>query len=479
MKFFNTLGRRMEEFHSIQENKVGMYTCGPTVYNFAHIGNFRAYLFEDILRRTLEYHGYEVTHVMNLTDVDDKTIRDSKAAGLKLQDFTRKYKDAFFEDLKTLRIEFATCYPEATTHIAEMQAMIQTLFDKGYAYQSEDKSVYFSIEKFKKYGQLAKIDMTQQRIGERVRNDEYAKDAVADFALWKAWDENDGDVKWDSPWGPGRPGWHLECSAMSQKYLGKTFDIHTGGIDNMFPHHEDEIAQSEAANDCKFVNYWLHCEHLTVNRQKMSKSLGNFYTMRDLLQKGYSGAEIRWTLIGTHYRSKLNFDLNALDQARTALNKFRNLFGRLAALPAGNAGLEEAQEMTAKAKQKFGEAFANDLNVAEGLAEVFKFNKEVNAALAAGKFQQDAAVQILNQYRDFDRILACFDVDAVLDAAKTQGRNDGEQNAVPAEIMKLVEERTAAKKAKDFKTADAIRDQLKNAGWAVEDTPAGPEVVKI
>ncbi len=485
MKFFNTLGRRLEEFHSIQGKKVGMYTCGPTVYNYAHIGNFRAYLFEDILKRTLEYHGYEVTQVMNLTDVDDKTIRDSRAAGLKLQDFTRKYKDAFFEDLKTLRIEPAAYYPEATTHIAEMQNLIKTLFEKGYAYQSEDKSVYFSIAKFPHYGQLAKIDMSQQRIGERVRNDEYAKDAVADFALWKAWDENDGDVRWESPWGPGRPGWHLECSAMSQKYLGKTFDIHTGGIDNMFPHHEDEIAQSEAANGCKFVNYWLHCEHLTVNRQKMSKSLGNFYTMRDLLEKGYSGAEIRWVLIGTHYRSKLNFDLRSLDQARTALGKFKSLFVRLSQLPAGSAGVEEAREMTAKAKTAFGEAFANDLNVAEGLAAVFKLNKEVNSAVANGKIQKDAAGIILDQYRDFDRILACLDVDAALDSASASQRSSSEGNkpdaesAMPAEVTELIEKRAAAKKMKDFQTADAIRDQLKAMGWAVEDTPNGPKAVKL
>ncbi len=476
MRFFNTLGRRLEEFKPIKENnEVGMYTCGPTVYNFAHIGNFRAYLFEDILRRTLEYHGCKVTQVMNLTDVDDKTIRDSKAAGLPLAVFTQKYKDAFFEDLKTLRIEFAAHYPEATTHIPEMIRMIQTLFDKGYAYQSEDGSVYFSIAKFKAYGQLAKIDMTQQRIGDRIRSDEYAKDSVADFALWKAWDENDGDVKWDSPWGPGRPGWHLECSAMSQKYLGKTFDIHTGGIDNMFPHHEDEIAQSEAANGCKFVNYWLHCEHLTVNRQKMSKSLGNFYTMRDLLAKGYTGAEIRYVLIGTHYRSKLNFDLASLDQSRSALKKFADLFRRLAQCADGDAGLDAAKERAAVAKTAFGSAFGEDLNVAEALAEVFKFTKDVKGALARNEYQKQAAEVILNQYRDFDRILAVLDVDSAVAAAE---ENQSAADAVPAEIAALVQKRAEAKKAKDFAQADAIRNELKNMGWTVEDSPAGPKVYK-
>ena len=477
MRFYNTLGRALEEFTPIEKDSVRMYTCGPTVYNYAHIGNFRAYLFEDILRRTLEYFGYKVTQVMNLTDVDDKTIRDSKAAKLKLQDFTRKYKDAFFEDLKTLRIEPAAHYPEATTHIAEMQAMIQVLFDKGYAYKSEDGSVYFSIDKFKEYGKLARIDREQQRAGVRINSDEYEKDSVADFALWKAWSENDGDVKWPSPWGDGRPGWHLECSAMSMKYLGKTFDIHTGGVDNMFPHHEDEIAQSEAANECKFVNYWLHCEHLTVNKQKMSKSLGNFYTMRDLLAKGYTGAEIRWALIGTHYRSKLNFDLASLDQARSALKKFTDLFRRLGQVTAGDAGTEKAAELAANAKAKFGAAFGEDLNVAEALAEVFKFTKEIKSALAKNEFGKKAAEIALDQYRDFDRILGALDVDAALaaaPAAAAENINEG----VPEDILALVQKRADAKKAKDFASADAIRAELKALGWVVEDSAAGPRVYK-
>lgn len=476
MRFYNSLGRRLEEFKPICENNVGLYTCGPTVYNFAHIGNFRCYLFEDILRRTIEYHGCKVTQVMNLTDVDDKTIRDSRAANLPLNTFTQKYKDAFFEDLKTLRIEPAEYYPAATDHIPEMIELIQKLFDKGIAYQSEDKSVYFSIAKYGDYGQLVNLDMSNQRVGERVSSDEYAKDSVADFALWKAWDEKDGDVKWDSPWGPGRPGWHIECSAMSQKYLGKTFDLHTGGIDNMFPHHEDEIAQSEAANGCKFVNYWLHCEHLTVNKQKMSKSLGNFYTMRDLLAKGYTGAEIRWALIGTHYRSKLNFDLASLDQARSALKKFTDLFRRLGQVPAGDAGAEKAAELAANAKAKFGAAFGEDLNVAEALAEVFKFTKEVKSALAKNEFGKKAAEIALDQYRDFDRILGALDVDAALAAAPAAVENINE--GVPEDILALVQKRADAKKAKDFASADAIRAELKALGWVVEDSAAGPRVYK-
>ena len=406
---------------------------------------------------------------MNLTDVDDKTIRDSRAAGLKLQDFTRKYKDAFFEDLRTLRIEPAEHYPEATTHIPEMIEMIRILFEKGFAYKSEDGSVYFSIAKFKDYGKLAKIDMEQQRSGVRINNDEYDKDSVADFALWKAWSESDGDVKWDSPWGPGRPGWHLECSAMSMKYLGRTFDIHTGGIDNMFPHHEDEIAQSEAANSCKFVNYWLHCEHLTIDKKKMSKSLGNFYTLRDLLNKGYSGKEVRWALIGTHYRSKLNFNLGLCDQARSTLKKFADFFGRLKALPQGTAGKEEAAGLAADADKKFADAIGDDLNIAEALSAVFTLERAVNTALASNSFQSEAGGVILEQFRRFDRVLAVFDVDA---AASEEAED------VPAGIMALAQKRIEARKAKDFKTADEIRDSLKAQGWVIIDTPQGMKVKK-
>lgn len=468
MRFFNTLGRRLEEFKSIESGVAKMYTCGPTVYNFAHIGNFRAYVFEDLLRRSLEYCGYKVVQVMNLTDVDDKTIRDSKAAGLKLNDFTAKYKQAFFEDLKTLRIEPAEHYPEATTHVAEMIKMVEVLFEKGFAYKSDDGSIYFSISKLPDYGKLAKIDMANQRAGARVRNDEYAKDSVADFALWKAWDANDGDVKWPSPWGEGRPGWHLECSAMSMKYLGKTFDIHTGGIDNMFPHHEDEIAQSEAANGCRFVNYWMHCEHLIVDGQKMSKSLGNFYTLRDLLAKGHTGAELRWTLLGTHYRSKLNFNVESLTQARSALRKFQEFFGRLRALPQGDAGADEAAKLVEAAKAKFKEAVGDDLNIAEALSAVYSLEHGVNAAVSAGRFASKAAGMILDQFRDFDKVLSVFDVDSAASAS----------SEVPAEIMALALKRVEAKKAKDFKAADALRDQIKAAGYVVVDTPKGPELRK-
>jgi len=465
--FFNTLNRQREEFKPLTSDGAGMYTCGPTVYNFAHIGNFRAYIFEDLLRRVLKYDGYKVTQVMNLTDVDDKTIRDSKAAGLPLNEFTKKYKAAFFEDLKTLNIEPAERYPAATDHIGEMIELIKKLVEKGYGYIAEDKSVYFSIEKFPGYGKLAKIDMENQRSGVRIKTDEYAKDSVADFALWKAWDENDGDVWWESPWGKGRPGWHIECSAMSMKYLGKTFDIHTGGIDNMFPHHEDEIAQSESANGCKYVNYWLHCAHLIVNGEKMSKSLGNFFTLRDMLAKGYKGPEIRWVLIGTHYRKKLNFTFEECDRAKASLKKFQDFFMRLKEVEFVSGGAtDEVGKSIAESKEKFKTAISDDLNISEALAALYDFYHVTNKLLEGGRLSKSDALLALEQFRDFDRVLGCLNV-------------DGTGDEVPAEIIELADKRLAARKNKDFAAADAIRDDLKAKGWVVEDTPQGRRIKKI
>lgn len=468
--FFNTLHRRNEAFRPIGDGEAKMYTCGPTVYNFAHIGNFRAYTFEDLLRRTLEFFDFKVTQVMNLTDVDDKTIRDSRAAGLTLNDFTAKYKQAFFDDLKTLNIEPAEVYPAATDHIPEMIALIQTLFDKGYAYQADDKCIYFSIEKFPEYGKLAKIDRENQRSGVRIKNDEYAKDAVADFALWKARDEADGDVWWDSPWGPGRPGWHIECSAMSMKYLGDSFDLHTGGIDNMFPHHEDEIAQSESATGKKWVNYWLHCAHLMVDGDKMSKSLGNFYTLRDLLNKGYSGREIRLVLIGTHYRKKLNFTFDGLDQARETLRKVDELVLRLQGAPAGNGGNSELTAFLADVDQAFTAGLADDLNISAANAALFELIKGANRMLDAGLLDRSDADRVLALLERFDRIFGCLDI-----------QNAARRNAapeIPTAVLELFEARKAARKVKNFAESDRLRDELKAQGYLVEDVPGGEARLK-
>ena len=461
IKFFNTMERRTMPFSPIKPGEVGLYTCGPTVYNFAHIGNFRAYMFEDILKRTLEYFGYKVHQVMNLTDVDDKTIRDSRANGLPLRTFTEKYKKAFFEDIKALNIEPAEIYPAATDHIPEMIQLIQTLMDKGFAYQAEDKCIYFSIDKFPAYGKLARIDRENQRAGVRINSDEYAKDSVADFALWKAWDDNDGDVKWDSPWGPGRPGWHIECSAMSSKYLGDAFDIHTGGIDNMFPHHEDEIAQSEAATGKKWVNYWLHCEHLMLNGEKMSKSLGNFYTLRDLQNMGWSGREIRWVLVGAHYRKKLNFTFDALAQARETLNRFSAFFSRMKTVNADGDGSEIKAQIDASL-EKFGNAMADDLNTAEALAQLFDLSREANRLADSGTLSANGAKAVLESFRQFDRILGCLDVD-----------KEPETEEIPAEITALAEERAAARKAKNFAESDRLRDEIAARGYVIEDAPGG------
>lgn len=462
LKFYNTLGRQIEEFRPIEDGQVKMYTCGPTVYDFAHIGNYRAYIFEDLLRRYLKYCGYRVTQVMNLTDVDDKTIKGTNAAGITLQEYTAKYKDAFFEDLETLNIEPAEHYPAATEHVDEMIGIVEKLMEKGYAYQSADGSLYFKISAFENYGRLARLDVSGLRVCERVAQDEYDKENAGDFALWKAWDEDDGDVYWDSPWGPGRPGWHIECSAMSMEYLGESFDIHTGGMDNIFPHHDDEIAQSEAATGKTFAHTWLHCAHLIVDGKKMSKSLGNFYTLREILEKGYSGREIRYELIGTHYRQTLNFSISGLNAARSALDRIDTFKERLEKT-AGEKS-EDLPEWARDAKHRFAVGMDDDLNISEALAALFDLIHSGNRQLDAESVPSGDARAVLDLLERMDAVFGFI--------AKREERVD-------PELEKMVELRQEARKSKDFAEADRLRDEIQARGYRVEDTPDGPRLKRI
>jgi len=458
---FNTYSRQIELFAPLDPagKKVKMYTCGPTVYNYAHIGNFRAYLFEDLLQRHLESRGYEVERVMNLTDVDDKTIRGCRQLGMRLAEFTEKFKRAFFEDLETLRVERAAHYPAATEdrYIARMIEMIRQLETAGIAYQAEDRSVYFRLSKFPDYGKLAHLNLDELRPTGRIQNDEYEKESVGDFALWKAWDENDGDVSWDSPWGPGRPGWHIECSAMATALLGPELDIHCGGVDNIFPHHEAEIAQSECCTGKKFVRHWLHCAHLMVDGQKMSKSLGNFYTLRDLTAKGFTGREVRYALLTVNYRLPLNFTLAGLEASRAALARIDEWTARL--LDYAKDAPPAATPLSAHAAQ-FSAALDDDLNIAGALGHLFDLIRESNTALDRKELSPGNAAQLLDDWRAIDRVLA-FQREAA---------------TIPAEVLALVEQRQQARANRDWAESDRLRDLIAQLGYIVKDTKDGPKV---
>ncbi|MEI6970148.1 MAG: cysteine--tRNA ligase [bacterium] len=464
MKIYNTLSRTIEEFVPQDGRNVRMYTCGPTVYNFAHIGNFRAYMFEDLLRRYLKFSGFKVIQVMNLTDVDDKTIKGALREKVSLDAFTRTYKDAFFVDLKALDIEPAEVYPAATGHIPEMVALIQRLMDKGFAYKSDDGSIYFEIARFKSYGKLAHIDVGGLRSGARVVQDEYDKENASDFALWKAWDESDGEIAWDSPWGRGRPGWHIECSAMGMKYLGESFDLHTGGLDNMFPHHENEIAQSEAATGKPFVKYWMHCGYLVVNGRKMSKSLGNFHTLRDILGKGYNGREMRYVLLSAHYRQPLNFTMEALDSARSALMRVDEFAARLIE-KAGTTGVAAGQlpVWAEQGRSRFVAALDEDLATPEAMGAIFDMIHAGNRAMNAGEVGSDSARAVLGLIDDLDRVL---------------GFLKKPEETADANVLRLVDAREVARKAKDWKASDGLRDEIAALGWIVKDTPQGQKLRK-
>lgn len=460
IQLYNNLTRQKEDFVPIAENEVKMYTCGPTVYDFAHIGNFRTYIFEDILRRYLKYRGYKVTQVMNLTDVDDKTIKGANAEKVPLVEYTAKYKKSFFDDLDALNIERAEFYPSATEHIKEMIAMIKILLEKGIAYKGADNSIYFSIAKFPDYGKLSKIQFDGLKAGARVSQDEYEKESASDFALWKSYCTDDGPVFWETELGKGRPGWHIECSAMSMKYLGPHFDIHTGGVDNIFPHHENEIAQSEAATGKKFVNYWLHSEHLLVDNKKMSKSLGNFFTLRDIMAKGYKGREVRYLLMSTHYRQKLNFTFTGLESARNTLKRIDDFTAKLNSIIQQQVKKPESipdialKPMILKVKADFRKDMDDDLNMSNALASIFDFMREMNKL----DLSADEAQEVLDVMLDFNKVLGVITL---------------RQESLDQEVQSLIREREQARKQKNFRRSDEIRDMLKAKGIVLEDSKDG------
>jgi cysteinyl-tRNA synthetase len=461
IRLYNTLTRRPEEFQTLEPGKVRMYTCGPTVYNFAHIGNLRAFASQDVLKRHLKWRGYEVTHVMNLTDVEDKIIKTCRTTGESLKSLTGRFAQAFLEDLATLHIQRPDIMPRATEHIDEMVAFIQDLMAKGHAYKADDGSVYFKLSSFPNYGKLSHFDMEQLQTGAsgRVEVDEYSQEDARDFALWKAWDEEDGDIYWDTPLGKGRPGWHIECSAMSMKYLGETFDLHLGGVDLIFPHHENEIAQSESNTGKTFVNHWVHSAHLLVDGRKMSKSLGNIYTLREVLEKGYDPLAVRWVLIATHYRQPNNFTFEAVDAASQSLGRIRDFRLRLREVSGPGADLETE---SAECRRLFGEAMDDDLNISGALGVVFNFIRETNRLIDERTLGEEGARRAEALLDDLDAVTGLFAPSL--------------EEAAPQEIQDLVLERQQARRSKDFKRADEIRDRLTAEGWVLEDTPDGPRV---
>jgi cysteinyl-tRNA synthetase len=457
MQLYNSLTHREAEFTPLTPGLVTIYSCGPTVYDFPHIGNLRTFVFGDILCRTLRHQGYEVHQVMNITDVDDKTITRSIREGASLHEYTQRYTDYFFEDLQTLRIEPAWKYPRATEFIPQMQALIQTLLDRGHAYVSEG-SVYFKLDSFPKYGKLTGLSADQRGAAAvaRLDADEYERESAQDFVLWKAAKED--ETSWDSPWGKGRPGWHIECSAMSMEYLGETIDIHSGGVDLLFPHHENEIAQSEAATGQPFVRFWMHGEHLLVDGTKMSKSLGNFFTLRDLLEQGYHPMAIRHQLLSAHYRHQLNFTLAGLDQSTQALSRLWDFADRLAELQPSAADNADITAAIARASAAFESALDNDLNMPGATGSVFELMREINPALVEGKLSAANVGEVQAFLQSADSVLGFIAHD---------------KQAVDADLEALIAERNQARQERNFARADEIRDQLLAQGIILEDGPQG------
>ena len=469
MRLHNTLTNRLEPLQPQRPGEVRMYTCGPTVYDFAHIGNFRTFVFQDVLRRFFRSRGLRVMQVMNLTDVDDRIIQNAAAAGVSIREYTEKFVQAFLADMDSLHLEMPEEIVRATDHIEDMVALIERLQKKGMTYTS-DGSIYFRIAMFPEYGKLSKIDLGGMKAGARIDTDRYEKDDARDFALWKA--PKPGEHFWETRIGPGRPGWHIECSTMAMKYLGETLDIHTGGVDLTFPHHENEIAQSEAATGHRFVNLWLHAEHLIIDGEKMSKSLGNFFTLRDLFAKGRKPSTIRYLLLSVPYRRQLNFTTDGLTQAENSVERLRNFFSRLKTERFADGSNPEINKRAAQAEADFDAGLADDLNTALALAAVFDLVRDVNTAMDRGEFRQQDAPRVVAAMEKFDAILVLLTDDDADKLAKL-GFGPAQPRMGGAEIEALIEERNAAKKRRDFKRSDEIRQQLTDSGIIVEDTKDG------
>jgi cysteinyl-tRNA synthetase len=465
MKLYNTISRQVEELIPLDGNKIKMYFCGPTVYDFAHIGNFRTFVMSDVLHRYLKFRNYEVTFVMNLTDVDDKTIRGAMREGISLKEYTDKYTKAFFEDIEAMRIERATYYPRATETIRDIVEFIKVLLDKGHAYKASD-GVYFDISSFDKYGELSKLRKSNIKPGAsgRVSLDEYSKDDIVDFALWKGWKEEDGDVYWETEIGKGRPGWHIECSVMSTKYLGDTLDIHGGGVDLIFPHHENEIAQSECKTGKKFVRYWFHVEHLMVNGRKMSKSEGNFFTLRDLVKKGYSPKAIRLVLVSTHYRKPLDFTEEKIKQAENTIKDLEIFIAKMKKVYQKNKNVKSTKLNVIKdAEERFISSMDDDLNIPESLGVMFSLISEFENTDIASISSEEAG-EILKFLENVKKILDFFDMNI---------------DDVPQDILRMIEERENLRKNKEFSKSDEIRSKIVGMGYDIIDTKIGSLVVKF
>ncbi len=468
---YDTLSRKTQPVTASDGKTVRIYACGPTIYNRAHIGNFRTFLFEDLLRRTLKILGYHVVQVMNLTDVDDKTIKGAIAANESLQTYTEKYAKAFFQDLDSLRIEPVEHYPRATEYIPHMIEMIASLVEKGAAYKASDNSVYYKVSACKEYGKLSHFHLHELQEGAsgRVSSDEYDKEGASDFVLWKAYDlERDGDIYWESPWGKGRPGWHIECSVMAKVLLGKTIDLHVGGVDLIFPHHENEIAQSETSNGCCFSSHWAHAEHLLVDSKKMSKSLGNFYTLDMLFDKGYSAEALRFFLMGTHYRTQLNFTLEGLQAAESAIRRIKDTYQRLKSYTSQkdiDLTSDEIVAIIQEERNGFIQALSKDLNINEALAHFFDMIRKINSSIDSKTLTSKAHEMAL---------LAFHDIDAILDIL----RSSSVEERIPADVLELSLARVEARAKKNWAESDRLRTALLEKGYTTEDTPQGQKISK-